>query len=86
MAFWFTLFVKIPACHPVNEIALYPRLFNNILNFDIEICSPLLSKTSNSLLFGFSDNSFASFNNLSVVFPCADTITTMLYFLLYKSI
>ena len=79
IAFWFVLFVKIPACHPVKDIALYPNLFNNILNFEIDTCSPLLNRTSNSLEFGVLSSSHASCNNWSVFLPWAETTTTMLY-------
>ena len=46
-----------------------PNLLSKILSLEIEICSPELSKTSSSLSFGTEANSYASFNNLSVVLP-----------------
>ena len=40
IAFWFVLFVNIPACHPVKDIDLYPNWFNKILNWSILIKKP----------------------------------------------
>ena len=80
MASWFFSDVYIPACQPVSEIVLYPNSFSNILNFAIDTCSPVLRSTSNSLSFGILDNSLDSVIKWSVVFPWADTTTTIFFF------
>ena len=85
-ASWLVLFVYIPACHPVNEIAGYPILLSKMLNFAVDICSPALNSASISLISTFGANSFACDIRLSVVFPWADKTTTILFSLLYKSI
>ena len=41
--------VRIPACDPVNEIALYPFLISARARSDIVTCSPVETNTSNSL-------------------------------------
>ena len=78
-------FVSIPACQPVSEIAGYPFLFNSMLSFDALICSPVESNTSISLSFGTADNSQASLISVSVVFPCADTTTTIFFASFFNS-
>ena len=52
--------VIIPACEPVREKELYPRLFRCIDNKDIVILSPADRSISSSLGVGFSERSLAS--------------------------
>ena len=78
------MLLLIPACQPVSEIAGIFISSRSIASFAIETCSPVDISIAVSLLSGFFESSIASPINLSVVFPCADKITTtFLYSFLY---
>ncbi len=78
--------VVIPACHPVNEIALYPFACSAIVNNEIVTCSPVDRSISISRLLGFSVIALASATSSSVLFPIAETTETILCPRSYSSI
>ena len=75
--------VIIPACEPVKEKELYPKLFRCMDNKDIVILSPADKSMSISLGVGFSESSLARWINSSVLEPIAEgtTTTSLLSFL-----
>lgn len=85
LAFWKLPSVRIPACHPLSEIASFPKRFNKMASFEAVICSPTLIRASSSLLSGIALSSLASLIKLSVVLPCAETITTTSFPFLLKA-
>ena len=71
--------VRKPACQPVSDFTGKPIRSIAMASRDIEICSPVESRTSISRLEGLGLISPAFAIRSSVVSPCAETTTTTLF-------
>ena len=71
--------LRKPACHPVSEMTGSPIRSMAIASSDMEICSPVESRTSISRLDAIGLISCALAMRSSVVSPCADTTATTLF-------
>ncbi len=69
--------VSTPLCEPVNEIASTPRSCSAIASSAIDTRSPVVSSMSSSRRLGAGETSRASASSSSVVWPIADTTTTV---------
>ena len=69
--------VRIPHWEPVREIALYPRSAMAMESRDEVLLSPAVRSMSISRLGGFDATSTAMARRSLVVFPMAETTTTM---------
>ena len=76
LAFLATVFVTIPACHPVREITGYPSASIAMAQRATDICSPVDSSISISRLEARGLISFAFSISSSVVSPWADNTAT----------
>ena len=77
-AFVWTTSVVMPACAPVSDAALMPRLCNAMAVSAMVCCSPVASSTSISRSLGSGMMSLASLMRLSVTPLIAETTTTTL--------
>ncbi len=69
--------VKIPAWNPVRDTESCPKSLSAMDINEVDTCSPVAINISSSLLSGFSDISLAMSIKISVVFPIAETTTTI---------
>ncbi len=66
----------MPACEPVNDLAVTPRSAMAIASSAIEIRSPAVSSMSSSRGGGSAETCLASSTRSSVLSPIAETTTT----------